>query len=1137
MKKKRKLRSLLVFWLLISVLLGVGFGLRSFILQRIKASLEASVSFGQIHLTVLPPTVVIDDIRTLSSSPFFSARKITIRFSPLILLRRDKSLRVYIEQPVLRISESSRDGAKEKSKRAFSLPFSIENGVVREGEIYFEGKSVSYAARGVKAFLRQKKDELVLSAESADNSLKLSTLDSPLTGKVAVYIEGKGKDLIFRKVNVEGSGFVVKARGVLSNVDDPQFEFQTSVAGPAKLIADIFNLPFKWSGYAQGEGRLVRRLGRTVLEADLASDDLILNSVPMGRVESKVTVGGQDGGRVELAVQRMPYPRESLDIAFGKDRLSGSLRGVHLDPIVRYFAIPWPVESPVWGDFSFENRQFQARAEFKDPLMIPGPGRFPLNGFVDLAWDGKKTFHLASSRLETSFGILAIEGDLDLDREVRVTISGDIQDVKQGREFLSLVMPGNLQIPEIRGKGRAEIKILGNYRAPQVKADFALAPGGFDKFDVQAVSGMLEIANNEVSGIFKVQDPDIRGDIHLLSGRSGLDVQIRAEDMNLEKVLPVLNVGLPVAGRAAGDFTIKRKNNNLSVRGSFSSSRAKLWSEGLKDVRGKLDWTEGAGLVAFSDLQASLYGGQIKGSGSVGYKSRDFDIDFQAVDIDLSTFYPKLEGRLAFQIKGRGSLDRDPVAGKFAVKNLRFAMVDEAQAGGDVELNYKNNMLNVKLNGVLDPGRNDFSIAFSYPQAEKSYQVNLSGHFFNFDLFLPWKGARGEVSYFAEIKGTGSAPQVSGVVDFKGPVLPFPSFPHALTDYNGLVRIQNNTASIRSIQGKLGGGDIFAKGEIRFGKGGLESLDVQADGKDMVLALLERTRALTDGSLRLVKEASRFSLSGDFLVKNLSWKRELTEKFIFSSSPYLEPKKEHGILDDLTLDIHLRADDNAVIENSMGRIRGRFDLTVTGSLASPIILGDIESLRGDVNFQDRKFRVLKARLSFFNPTSIEPYIDFQGETFLKDYRVTFSLSGLLDRLKPEFSSSPPLPPEDVLALLALGESFKRTYSSDTSSQLGTGSLLSFQLAEETQKRAERLFSLDRFRIDPFVLGSTSEMTARLTVGKKISRNIILLYSTNLSSQREEIIRLEWEFSDSFSLVGMRDERGRISFDGKVRFRF
>jgi translocation and assembly module TamB len=204
---------------------------------------------------------------------------------------------------------------------------------------------------------------------------------------------------------------------------------------------------------------------------------------------------------------------------------------------------------------------------------------------------------------------------------------------------------------------------------------------------------------------------------------------------------------------------------------------------------------------------------------------------------------------------------------------------------------------------------------------------------------------------------------------------------------------------------------------------------------------------------------------------------------------------------------------------------------------APLVLGEIEALGGDVYFQDRKFKVLNGRLSFFNPQTIEPYLEFKGESFVKDYRVTFSLTGLIDRLKPEFNSSPPLPPEDVLALLALGEAFKRTYSYDTSTQLSTASLLSFQIAEEAKKRAEDLFSIDRFRIDPFIMGSSAEMTARLTVGKKISRNFFILYSTNLTTQREEIVRVEWEISDDLSIVGIRDDIGRISFDVKIRKRF
>jgi translocation and assembly module TamB len=204
---------------------------------------------------------------------------------------------------------------------------------------------------------------------------------------------------------------------------------------------------------------------------------------------------------------------------------------------------------------------------------------------------------------------------------------------------------------------------------------------------------------------------------------------------------------------------------------------------------------------------------------------------------------------------------------------------------------------------------------------------------------------------------------------------------------------------------------------------------------------------------------------------------------------------------------------------------------------APVVTGDISVLEGDAFFQDRKFKILTGRLNFINPLKTEPYISFKGETYVKDYRVTFSLDGLIDHLNPEFSSSPALPPEDVLALLALGEAFRRTYSYDRSTQMSTTSLLSFQLSEIAKKRTEGIFAIDRFRIDPFIMESSAEMTARLTVGKKISRNFFILYSTNLATQREDITRLEWELTRDVSIVGTRDENGRISIDVKIYKRF
>jgi len=59
----------------------------------------------------------------------------------------------------------------------------------------------------------------------------------------------------------------------------------------------------------------------------------------------------------------------------------------------------------------------------------------------------------------------------------------------------------------------------------------------------------------------------------------------------------------------------------------------------------------------------------------------------------------------------------------------------------------------------------------------------------------------------------------------------------------------------------------------------------------------------------------------------------------------------------------------------------------------------------------------------------------------------------------------------------------------------------------------------------------------LTVGKRLSKNFFIVYSTNLATQREEIIRLEWELSSGLSLVSIRNELGRLSLEVKLRRRF
>jgi translocation and assembly module TamB len=135
---------------------------------------------------------------------------------------------------------------------------------------------------------------------------------------------------------------------------------------------------------------------------------------------------------------------------------------------------------------------------------------------------------------------------------------------------------------------------------------------------------------------------------------------------------------------------------------------------------------------------------------------------------------------------------------------------------------------------------------------------------------------------------------------------------------------------------------------------------------------------------------------------------------------------------------------------------------------------------------------------------------------------------------------------DILSLLTTGktETAAGTSSANGTSQresqmagMSAASVLSENLTGVIGKRVQRIFGLESFRVDPFLAGAENDPTARITISERISKDIVVTFSRNLTTNQEQIVVIEYDVGKNVSVVATRDEDGKYGLDFRFRKRF
>jgi translocation and assembly module TamB len=411
--------------------------------------------------------------------------------------------------------------------------------------------------------------------------------------------------------------------------------------------------------------------------------------------------------------------------------------------------------------------------------------------------------------------------------------------------------------------------------------------------------------------------------------------------------------------------------------------------------------------------------------------------------------------------------------------------------------------------------------------------------------FAPDVTASGLATIHMTVHGNLLEPRPFGTVQIKNGTINYAGLPSGLSEMNGSLTFTRDRAHIEELSARTGGGTLDFKGDATAFNHQI-NFNLTATGKDVRLRYPPGVSSTADAQLNWVGNRSASTISGSVYVTKLA----VTPGFDFGS--YLERSRQsagiappNSLLNNIKLDVAVRTAPELQMKTAVARLSGDADLRLRGSLARPSVLGRADILEGDATFNGIKFRLERGDITFANPVAIEPQVDLQATTHVRNYDLDLTITGTPDRLNVNYRSEPPLPKSDIIALLALGrtseesEQLQQQSGQNALSDEATAMIINQAINQTVSSRLQKLFGVSRIKIDPQGLATETNPTARgpqITIEQEFANNVSLTYSTNVSQSSQQIIEGEYFFTRNVSAVGTRDQNGVVSFDVRIRRR-
>jgi len=420
--------------------------------------------------------------------------------------------------------------------------------------------------------------------------------------------------------------------------------------------------------------------------------------------------------------------------------------------------------------------------------------------------------------------------------------------------------------------------------------------------------------------------------------------------------------------------------------------------------------------------------------------------------------------------------------------------------------------------------------------------------------FTPYvTNVAGTLQANVRVTGSGYDPHADGAIEIRGGAFAIPELGTRYTGLDTRIDLKPDVVTVQEFKVLDGHGHpMTIGGTLAVHELSVGAVNISVQSNDFEAMNSNLAKLILDTQLKLTGDLRQPRLEGTVSVETASidvarlleettanpYSIDETEDVLVGADeaaravqatpatppPARAPRPEPSLFSALDLDVTLEVPDNMVLRGNGVRPAnapidiGDISVTVGGQVrvfkapgGEVRLLGDVDTVRGNYNFQGRRFEILRdGHIRFAGTDELNPTLNIRARRIISGVETFVRVDGTLKQPELSFSSNPPLDQADILSLIVFNQPINELGEGQQASLTERAAALAGgYLATGLSRSISNALQLDEFEIQAGEQG----FGPTLSVGQQVGEHFFFRVRQGFGDAQATELILEYQLED------------------------